>query len=115
MKYDRNRRSIQTTNLLKLCFIKFPDLARPILKNIYNNDYKVLKLSKELSMGNIRTDLEIIKDIEEIRKNNNNHWMDLMRLAFEHSPNEARIIVTNIEKCDEKVTQLLKELSDEKS
>ena len=40
--------------------------------------------------------LIIIKRIEKIRKKNNVNWMDLLRLAFKHSPKQAAKIMSKI-------------------
>ena len=58
-----------------------------------------------------RTDNDIIDDIQNIRTQNNTHWMDVVRLAFRESPEEARSIFKKIKFCDHKVNELLKELS----
>ena len=42
------------------------------------------------------TDLEIIDEIEKIRSKNNINWMNILRLAFKDSPDEAREIVSKI-------------------
>ena len=42
------------------------------------------------------TDLEIIDAIEQVRSKNNINWMNILRLAFKHSPSEAREIVAKI-------------------
>ena len=34
--------------------------------------------------------LNIIDDIEKVRTRNNMNWMDVLRLAFKHSPEEAK-------------------------
>ena len=34
--------------------------------------------------------LRIIDKIEAVRKKNNANWMDILRLAYKNSPNEAR-------------------------
>ena len=57
------------------------------------------------------TDLEIIDAIEEVRSKNNINWMNILRLAFKHSPNEARVIVGKINEDDGKISALLKQLS----
>lgn len=114
MDGNRKKRSVQTTNILKLCFIVCPTDARKIVKDIYSNDYKILNLSNELSKNMGRADLEIIKDIENVRAHNNTNWMNLIRLAFEHAPDEAKEIMSSINQDDEKVTKLLEELSNEK-
>ena len=48
------------------------------------------------------TDLEIINQIEKVRSKNNINWMNILRLAFKHSPAEARKIVRKINEDDEK-------------
>lgn len=57
------------------------------------------------------TDLEIIDAIEEVRSKNNINWMNILRLAFKHSPDEARVIVGKINEDDGKISALLKQLS----
>ena len=60
------------------------------------------------------TDLEIIDKIEKIRSKNNINWMNIMRLAFKHSPEEARAIVSKIKLDDQRISELLRKLSDNK-
>lgn len=57
------------------------------------------------------TDLEIIDAIEKVRSKNNINWMNILRLAFKHSPDEARVIVGKINEDDGKISALLKQLS----
>jgi Spy/CpxP family protein refolding chaperone len=57
------------------------------------------------------TDFEIIDEIEKIRSKNNINWMNLLRLAFRESPEEAREIVSKINMDDNKISELLKKLS----
>ena len=35
--------------------------------------------------------LKIIDEIEKVRTKNNVNWMDILRLAFKHSPEEAKL------------------------
>ena len=37
--------------------------------------------------------LEIIDEIEKVRTRNNVNWMDVLRLAFKHSPEEAKLLM----------------------
>jgi len=60
----------------------------------------------------MRSDEEIINEIQEIREKNNTHWMDIVKLAFEVSPVKSREIFKKIKDCDEKVNELLKELAE---
>ena len=55
--------------------------------------------------------LEIIDEIEKVRTNNNVNWMDIMRLAFKHSPEEAKKLMQKIDHEDNKVSMLVKKLS----
>jgi hypothetical protein len=57
------------------------------------------------------TDLEIIDEIEKVRSKNNINWMNILRLCFKHSPDEAREIVKKINTDDMKISDLLKKLS----
>lgn len=60
------------------------------------------------------TDLEIINQIEKVRSKNNINWMNILRLAFKHSPSEARKIVSKINEDDGEISLLLKKLSENK-
>lgn len=109
MKIDKTKRSLNTTDVLKLCSLMFPEKTKPILDRIIRCDERILVLTKELSM---KTSLEIIKEIEDVRAENNTNWMDLIRLAFEHAPEEAEIIMGRIHENDETITNLFKTLSE---
>ena len=50
--------------------------------------------------------LAIIDDIERVRTKNNKNWMDLLRLAFKHAPQEAAEIVAEIYKEDSEISKL---------
>tara|TARA_B100000927_G_scaffold277269_1_gene258738 strand:+ start:1213 stop:1404 length:192 start_codon:yes stop_codon:yes gene_type:complete len=52
----------------------------------------------------------VINEIQKIRTKNNKLWMDLMRLAFKHSPKQASKIVKKINIHDQKISKLLKKL-----
>ncbi|NBT59883.1 hypothetical protein EBT16_13990 [bacterium] len=60
----------------------------------------------------MRTDKEIIDEIELIRAKNNTHWMDAVRLCFELAPEKARVIFKKIKSCDVRITELTQELAD---
>jgi hypothetical protein len=55
--------------------------------------------------------LKIIKQIENIRKKNNINWMNILRLAFKKSPKSAAKIMSKIYIDDNKISQLVKKLS----
>jgi len=49
---------------------------------------------------------QIINQIEKTRGKNNKNWMDILRLAFDHSPKEASKILKEIYKEDKKINIL---------
>ena len=59
-----------------------------------------------------RTDEEIIDEIEKVRSRNNINWMDVLRLAFKHSPNEAKKLVNKITIEDTRISKLFKQLEE---
>ena len=58
-----------------------------------------------------KINFDIIGKIEKVRSKNNINWMDVLRLAFKLSPNEARKLVKKINIQDSKISNLLKKLS----
>ena len=56
--------------------------------------------------------LKIIDEIEKVRTKNNVNWMDLLRLAFTRSPKQAKKIMGKIEYEDNKISNLMKKLSE---
>mgnify|MGYP006057923931 CR=1 FL=1 len=60
---------------------------------------------------NVEHYLKIIDDIEKIRSKNNVNWMDILRLAFEHAPRDARKLMGRVNEYDKKISDLLKELA----
>jgi len=55
--------------------------------------------------------LEIIDEIEKVRSGNNMNWMDILRLAFTHAPEEAKQLMQKIDHEDNRISQLVKKLS----
>ena len=62
-------------------------------------------------MAKKRTDLEIIDEVENIRTKNNVNWMDILRLAFKHAPEEARTLMGRVNEYDGRISALLTELA----
>ena len=60
---------------------------------------------------NIQYYLDIIDEIEKIRKKNNVNWMDILRLAFRNSPDEAKKLMMKVNTEDDRISVLLKKLS----
>ena len=56
--------------------------------------------------------LSVIDEIEKVRNKNNVNWMDLLRLAFIHAPNEAKALIKKIDHEDNRISDLLKKLSE---
>jgi len=47
---------------------------------------------------------QIINKIQLLRKKNNINWMDILRLAMKHAPNETKKILENINNYDKKIS-----------
>ncbi len=56
--------------------------------------------------------LQIIDQIEKIRTQNNMNWMDILRLAFTHAPEEAKKLMKKIDIEDNRISELIKKLSE---
>ena len=55
--------------------------------------------------------LKIIDEIEKIRTKNNVNWMDVLRIAFIHAPDEAKKLMKKINEEDNRISELFKKLS----
>ena len=76
-------------------------------KSIDNKLLTYQKIQKRVK----RTDLEIIDEVEQVRTKNNVNWMDILRLSFKHAPDEARKLMGKVNEHDGRISELLKELS----
>ena len=56
--------------------------------------------------------LKIIDEVEKVRTKNNVNWMDLLRLAFTHVPEEAKELMKKIDYEDNRISDLIKKLSE---
>ena len=56
--------------------------------------------------------LKIIDEIENVRSRNNVNWMDILRLAFIHAPEDAKRLMKKINSHDDQISDLLKKLLD---
>ena len=54
---------------------------------------------------------ELINEIEEIRKINNTHWMDILRIAMSCSPVPIKRILSKINHNDKEIGKLLGKLA----
>ena len=66
---------------------------------------------KKIVKNNSNKYLKIIQQIENIRKNNNSNWMDILRIAFRYSPKETAKVMSQIYSQDTKISKLSKKLS----
>ena len=55
---------------------------------------------------------KLIDEIESVRARNNVNWMDILRLAFTYAPEEARLLMQQVNKSDQEISQLLSSLSE---
>ena len=53
---------------------------------------------------------KIIKKIEKIRSKNNTSWMQILNIAFMHSPKETAKVLSKIYLDDKKINHLAKKL-----
>ncbi len=53
---------------------------------------------------------KLINQIQEIRKKNNVNWMDILRIAFETSPDKTKSVFKNIFKDDKSINLISKKL-----
>ena len=50
--------------------------------------------------------LRIISKIEKVRSKNNVNWMDVLRVALKHAPDETIKLMKNINEKDKKISNL---------
>ena len=76
----------------------------------FNGVYHVLggKISPIEGIG--PNQLNIKSLIEKIRSKNNTNWMDILRIALRHAPNETIKLMTKINKKDQVITNLFKNI-----
>ena len=53
---------------------------------------------------------KVFNDIEKLRSKNNKNWIDILRLAFKHSPSEAKKIFKQIVNKDKQLIKIAKNL-----
>jgi predicted transcriptional regulator len=59
----------------------------------------------------IPSKLKIISQIQNVRSKNNKYWMDVLRLAFKLAPDKASALMKKINLNDQKISKLVKKLS----
>jgi hypothetical protein len=55
--------------------------------------------------------LNIISQIESIRKKNNVNWMNILRIAFKNNPKETAMVMSKIYSDDKRIGALVKKLT----
>lgn len=108
------------TSILKTFLYQFPSTyiarikkdnissIRMVEKNgfvLSDNNDNILTFTRKV------TDLEIIDAIQRVRNKNNVNWMDILRIAFTHAPEETRDIFKLITDSDGEIGDLSKLLS----
>lgn len=58
-----------------------------------------------------KKDQKIIDLIENVRKDNNKNWMNLLRIAINKSPKESKKVLNKININDKKISKLFTKLS----
>ena len=53
---------------------------------------------------------KIIDKIEKIWGKNNTTWMNIVKIAFKHSPEETAKVISKIYQYDQKISDLVKKL-----
>jgi len=56
--------------------------------------------------------LNIIDEIEKVRTRNNVNWMDILRLAIKHAPDEAIYLLKKVNSEDERISKLFNKISE---
>ena len=86
------------------------------LKFFINNGYSVLSKDKKIILYKVLNNQELAKNnklidqIQQIRKKNNVNWMDILRIAFESSPDKTKKVFKNIFADDKSINTISKKL-----
>lgn len=104
----RNNNNFSTLAFIRLLTDLDPKSAKESWEKIQEKDTQVINLFREAVM---KSDKELIDQIEKVREENNRNWMDVVRLCFDLDPEAARSIFTKISDCDIQVRDLSKQIS----
>lgn len=84
----------------------------PSVKMVKKNGFTLLsKKGSNLTFIKKLSDLEIIDAIQKVRNKNNVNWMDILRIAFKHAPEETRTVFKRITNSDDEIGNLSKLLA----
>ena len=62
------------------------------------------------NQSKIKEGLNLVNQIQKIRSKNNVNWMDILRLSFDQSPQNAKKIFSRIVLDDNSISKLSKKL-----
>ena len=66
---------------------------------------------KKLKNIKIKKELKIISKIQGVRTRNNINWMNILRIAMIHSPEQTKKLLKKINSQDNKISILVKKLA----
>ena len=72
-----------------------------------NKNFYLMKKNKKNKKNNY---LKIINSISKIRSKNNSNWMDILKIAFKFSPDQASKVMRKIYTQDQQISNLVKKL-----
>ena len=107
IKQLRLKNNTNTIDLLRLAFTYSPEQAKQILIKINEWDKKISTLLEELTLDNRREYDLILNDLEKLRAENNEWWMQLMELAHSGFPKEYEQLISNTENYTNQIKTLL--------
>lgn len=90
-------------------FHKIADLPKRFSGWNSNIKQEIARL-KKIEKQDLQEKLDLIDQIEKVRNANNVNWMDLLRLSFKSSPQEAKDLIKRINSDDNKISDLFKRL-----
>ena len=70
-----------------------------------------MKKIQKTKKKNVKYYVDIINKIEKVRSKNNTNWMNILRIAFKHSPKETAKVMSKIYTEDKNITRLAKKLT----
>ena len=88
------------------------DASNDPINTVKNNILATTYILEACKNNKIERYLKIIDEIEKVRSKNNVNWMNILRLAIKTAPDEAREIMTSIDHEDNRISELVKKLSE---
>lgn len=70
-----------------------------------------MKKIQKTKKKNAKYYVDIINKIEKVRSKNNTNWMNILRVAFKHSPKETAKVMSKIYNEDKNISRLAKKLT----